>query len=54
MVRGASLGLSFIETHTHSSLALAELNGTEQVGLSGWVNLFDPTFAFASQELRMV
>jgi hypothetical protein len=52
LARGATFGLSFIETHNYPSLALAKRNGSKTVGMSGWVTLFGRTITFRSPGLR--
>jgi hypothetical protein len=52
LARGATLGLSFIETHNYPSLALARRTGARSVGISGWLNLFGQTITFRPPGLR--
>ena len=52
LARGATLGLSFVETHNYPSLALAKRNGSKTVGMSGWITLFGRTITFRSPGLR--
>lgn len=52
LARGATLGLSFIECHNYSSLALAKRMGGRPFGISGWVRIFGRTWTFRSAALR--